>query len=300
MQKALVTGASGFLGKYIVQHLKSQFVEVHTLARHNADLVFDLSRQIPVIPNKYDLVVHAAGKAHIIPKTAEEEKEFFLVNAEGTKNLCYAFDTSAQWPGAFVFISTVSVYGVEAGENINEEHSLLGATPYAKSKIEAEHFLTGWCAEHHVKLSILRLPLIAGANPPGNLGAMIKGISNNHYFNIGKGTARKTIVMADDVAKWIPVVATTGGIYNLGDGYHPSFAQLAELMARQLGKKPPSNIPQWLATCIAFAGNFLGSKAPVNSDKLRKITATLTFDDSRARKAFGWKPVKVLDAFTLN
>ena len=84
---------------------------------------------------------------------------------------------------------------------------------------------------------IFRLPLIAGPNPPGNLGVMIDGIKKNRYFNIDEGRAHKSIVMAEDVASWIAAVAPIGGTYNLTDGYHPSFAELAALIANQLDKK---------------------------------------------------------------
>lgn len=300
MQKAIITGASGFLGKYIVQALQKQSFYVQTIGRKNADYACDLGESIPVLSDAADLVVHAAGKAHIVPKTPAEEQEFFTVNLQGTKNLCAAFDKLGKWPAAFVFISTVAVYGVEEGQEITEEHALQGHTPYAKSKIAAEQFLAQWCSQHKVRFSILRLPLIAGANPPGNLGDMIKGIAHNRYFNIGGGTAKKSIVMASDVAHFIPVIAQIGGIYNLTDGQHPDFAALAAHIARQAHKKTPANIPLWVAKIAALAGNIAGDKIPVNSHKLHKITATLTFDDRKARKAFGWEPAKVLDAFIIN
>ena len=69
---------------------------------------------------------------------------------------------------------------------------------------------------------------------------------------------------------------------------------------KQLGKRQVPTIPHWLALPIALAGNFLGSRAPINSDKLNKITVTLTFDDSRAREAFGWDPKPVLENFRIN
>jgi nucleoside-diphosphate-sugar epimerase len=129
---------------------------------------------------------------------------------------------------------------------------------------------------------------------------MINGIRKNRYFNIDEGRAHKSIVMAEDVASCIPAVAPIGGTYNLTDGYHPSFAELAALIANQLDKNPPPNISRWLALPLAFAGNYLGNKAPLNTDKLRKITASLTFDDKKARTVFGWNPMRVLDHFIIN
>ncbi|WP_409994862.1 NAD-dependent epimerase/dehydratase family protein [Chitinophaga pinensis] len=178
---------------------------------------------------------------------------------------------------------------------INELHPLNGDSPYARSKIQAEHYLTEWCGQRDVQLLILRLPLIAGPEPPGNLGAMIRGISSGRYLSIGEAAARKSVVWAGDVAAVIPVAMKEGGVYNLTDGYHPSFRELETCIATALKKKPPSAIPMGMAKVIAGVGNLLGKRAPVNSDKLRKITSTLTFDDGKARRAFNWQPSRVID-----
>ena len=300
MKNALLTGASGFLGRHIFTALEHRDFNVDTLGRNSAStVVCDLVQSIPTLNTPYDLVVHAAGKAHIVPKNKQEADDFFAVNLQGTKNLCGAFDALGHWPKAFIFISTVAVYGKSAGENISEQHPLEGDTPYAKSKIEAEGYLTTWAKYHQVGLSILRLPLVVGLNAPGNLGAMVEAIKKNRYFNIGKGDARKSMVMANDVAAYIPAIAAVGGTYNLTDGHHPSFKELSEVISRELGKPLPKHIPMWIARLLAVAGNFFGKLAPINTDKLQKITATLTFENTLAKITFAWQPQKVVEAFTL-
>ena len=297
----LLTGASGFLGNYLQDYLSATGSKVLSLGRSaDSTIACNLATEIPIINEPADVVIHAAGKAHVVPKSDVEKQEFFDVNLTGTINLCKGLEAMAVRPRHFVFISTVAVYGVDAGENIDEQHPLNGITPYAKSKIAAEDFLKEWCAKNDVILSVLRLPLIAGKNPPGNLGAMVNGIKTGRYFNINGGLAKKSVVLAADIAKCIPLVAPKGGTYNLTDGYHPCFAELAGIIAKQCGKPSPKNIPGWVAKCIAIAGNLLGNKAPINTDKLHKITATLTFNDSHARKAFGWNPQRVLEAFTIS
>jgi nucleoside-diphosphate-sugar epimerase len=242
-----------------------------------------------------DIVIHCAGKAHSIPRTGQEAKVFFDVNFEGTKNLCSAINSLQQIPKAFIFISTVAVYGVDEGELIPEGHQLNGSTPYARSKILAENWLQAWAKENDVILSILRLPLVAGDRPPGNLGAMLKGISSGRYASIGKANARKSMVWAADIAPIVSKLALEGGIYNLTDGYHPTFGELEHRISFLLGKRDPVRIPMNFAKGIAFLGDILGNRSPINSDKLRKITSTLTFDDMKAKKVLDWQPNKVLD-----
>ena len=88
-------------------------------------------------------------------------------------------------PGLFVFISSVSVYGLEFGTGIDEANPLLAKDAYGKSKIAAEQLITSWGIKTAVPVVILRLPLVAGPNPPGNLGDMIKAIQAGYYFRIG-------------------------------------------------------------------------------------------------------------------
>lgn len=298
MQSLLFTGASGFLGSNILPLLKTNY-DVDTLALDaNATYNINLVNDDVHLNKRYDIVLHAAGKAHVIPKTEEEIKLFYDINFEGTKKVCSALQQSGV-PKSFIFISTVAVYGCDFGEGITEEHSLDGDSPYAKSKIMAEEFLQDWCKNHNVILTILRPSLLAGKNAPGNLGAMVKGIKTGRYFSIAGGKARKSVMMVDDIANLIPLVAEKGGVYNVCDSNNPSFRDLEQIVASQLNKKPPRSIPMWIAKCLAFAGNILGSKAPINSLKLKKITESLTFSNAKAVKELGWTPINVIDNYKI-
>lgn len=296
--KLLFTGASGFLG-HNVRPILAQKYEITTIGLTKEDTyTVNMAQEIPSLTEPYDVILHAAGKAHVIPKTEAEKKAFYDVNLQGTKNLCKALEKSGI-PQAFIFISTVAVYGCEFGSNITEEHPLNGDTPYALSKIQAEEFLTEWCNKHGVILSIIRPSLIAGPNPPGNLGAMIKGIKTGRYLSIGGGKARKSVLMVEDIAHLVPILVKRGGIYNVCDDEQPSFRQLETIICTQLGKKLPISIPFWVAKCMAIVGDCLGKKAPINSLKLKKITESLTFSNEKAKRELGWKPIPVLENFII-
>ncbi|CAL9785358.1 NAD-dependent epimerase/dehydratase family protein [Bacteroides fragilis] len=294
----LFTGASGFLGSNIIQLLNGAYNIISVGLSPQDTYLVDIATDIPTFIDAFDVVFHAAGKAHSVPKTEAEKRLFFDVNLQGTKNLCTALERSGI-PKAFIFISTVAVYGCDSGENITEEHPLNGTTPYALSKIKAEKYLQGWCAMHNVKLSILRPSLIAGPNPPGNLGAMIRGIRNGKYLSIAGGKARKSVLMVQDIANLLPMLIEKGGIYNVCDSYQPSFRELEMVICKQLSRKGPISIPYWLAKSMAVVGDCLGEKAPINSLKLRKITSSLTFSNEKAMRELGWKPMNVLKNFRI-
>lgn len=296
--KILFSGASGFIGKSILPIITKTF-EVSTLGLTINDTYrVDISKKDFSIDSYFDYIIHAAGKAHAIPKTAEEEKLFFDINLQGTKNLCAGLEKSGL-PKSFIFISTVAVYGCETGVNITEEHPLNGDTPYALSKIQTEQFLICWAKKNNVILTILRPSLIAGVNPPGNLGDMIKGIQTGRYLSIGGGKARKSVLMAQDIANLIILAKDRGGIFNVCDDNHPSFRELEVVICEQLGKQRPMNIPYWIAKMMAFVGDCLGRKVPINSKKLNKITKSLTFSNAKAKTQLGWQPLSVIDNFRI-
>lgn len=298
MNKLLFTGGTGFLGKNVMPILENQY-EVTTCGNTPDDKIkTNLAEETPALIQHYDVVLHACGKAHVLPKSAAEERAFFEVNFTGTVNLCDALEKVGV-PKALIFISTVAVYGCEFGELINEEHPLNGNTPYAKSKIMAEQYLTKWCEKHNVVLGILRPSLLAGKNAPGNLGAMVKGVRKGFYMNIGGGKVVKSILMAEDIANILPKLVDKGGVYNVCDTFQPSFGQISESVAKQLGKRKPINIPYWVALCLAKLGDLVGPLAPINSYKLGKIMKNLTFSNDKARKVLGWEPLDVLSNFKI-
>ena len=298
MERLLFTGGTGFLGKNVMPILKEKY-EVETCGITSDDMIkANLAKEVPVLDKHYDVVLHACGKAHVVPKTEAEKQAFFDVNYQGTVNLCAALEKVGV-PKALVFISTVAVYGCEYGDLITEEHPLNGDTPYAKSKIMAEEYLTEWCKKNDVVLGILRPSLLAGKNAPGNLGSMVNGVRKGFYMNIAGGKVVKSILMAEDIARIMPALMKKGGVYNVCDTRQPSFGELSVSVAKQLGKHKPISIPYWMAWCMAKVGDLLGSKAPINSYKLEKMTKSLTFSNEKARRELGWEPLDVLENYRI-
>lgn len=294
--KVLVTGASGFLGKYVISELVNLNYEIETIGRsESSTIISDISEVVPVISSPYDFIIHIAGKAHIVPKTSKENQEFYDVNFRGTQNLLKSLEIT---PKSIVFISTVSVYGLDYGDNITEEAPLNAKDSYGKSKIQAEKLITEWGKSKNVTITILRLPLLFGINPPGNLKSMINAIHKRRYFNIGKGDVRKSMVFAKDVAMFIPKIVSIGGIYNLTDGHHPSFKELSDLISKHHNTLKPKIIPIDLARMIALIGDLIQKitkkPMPINKYRFNKMTKSLTFNDKKAR-AHGWQPYSILE-----
>ncbi|MFN3589090.1 MAG: NAD-dependent epimerase/dehydratase family protein [Spirosomataceae bacterium] len=297
----LLTGTNGFLGKNIKKIIEKE-ATVISLGRSACEIICDLSVDTPNI-SRVDLIIHCAGKAHVVPKSRVEQELFYSINVQGTQNLLKSIKLGEVKPRAFIFISSVAVYGKTSAEFITEEEELLATDPYGSSKLQAEKLVLDWGKKNYVKIGILRLPLLVGDNPPGNLGDMIKGIKSGRYFRIGDGGARKSMVLAEDVAKIIPKLAEVGGIYNLTDGNHPSFRELDVAIQKKYGiTKPIRSIPISLVKVLAWFGDVLEllvhKPMLINTNKLKKITSSLTFSDEKARRELGWNPTSVIEYYS--
>lgn len=292
----LLTGANGFIGNSIKEFL-SRYNNLKILGRsNNCDYKYDITIAIQDFGERFDVVIHNAGKAHSVPRSFSESELFFKVNYHGTVNLLEALEINP--PQNFIYISTVAVYGLTKGINITEESPLLATDPYGKSKLLAENTVAEWCNRNNVKCTILRLPLVVGKNAPGNLGAMLQGIKKGYYFNIGDGAARKSMILSTDIPKVIEKAIGVEGVYNLSDGYHPSFKEISTLIGNSLGRNVHT-MPTALAKVAAKFGDIVGNRFPLNSYKLKKLTEDLTFDNTKARLAFNWEPTPVLEGFEI-
>ena len=298
MLNLLLTGHSGFLGRILLAELQNHF-NVHTLGRSaDADICADLSVAPPTLPRTYDWVVHNAGKAHVIPRTEAEGEAFFRVNTQGTQNLLEALDRAPAPPRMLVYISSTSVYGLEEGENISEEAHLMGHTPYARSKIEAERAVLDWANQRGVQAVVLRPPLIVGPHAPGSLAAMRRAIQRGYYVRIRDNQARKSAVLGTDIARLIPTLEGKAGVYNLTDGKHPYFHAFEDAISAEVGRPIRLSVPIGLLRAAARAGDALlrtGIPFPLHTDRLRKMTATLTFSDEKARRELGWQPKAIFE-----
>ena len=102
MKKLLFTGASGFLG-YNIRPILEKSYDVHTIGlTDDDDIKINMAKEVPPINTHYDVVLHAAGKAHTVPKTEAEKHVFYDVNYIGTIHLCDALEKAGDQPATSV------------------------------------------------------------------------------------------------------------------------------------------------------------------------------------------------------
>ena len=305
--KLLLTGYPGFLASSIKEWFESKGWEVDTMgllpipqgvSQSGKHFVCNLVNEVPRLPQtSYDLVIHAAGKAHVVPRNEPERKSFFDVNVTGTQHILDALQPNP--PKSIVFISSVAVYGKETGDMIREDAPLLAHTPYGKSKIQAEELIRNTAFSKEVIRGVVRLPLIAGKDAPGNLGSMINAIKKGIFFNVAGGKAVRSVVLKNDVAPFLYELGLHGGTYNFTDGRGISYKELDQKVHELISCPKRPELPYWLAWLLALGGEILGfvlrRSMPIDFYRLDKLVSNLTFDSSKAAQDIPFSPRRTIE-----
>jgi UDP-glucose 4-epimerase len=194
MKRVLITGASGFIGSYLKEHLTG--FEISTLSLRDPNW----KKQ----PIDADVVIHCAGLAH--SKKSLPRERYMDVNCNLTMEL---LELSLQHNVShFIFLSTMLVYGEGNIGAIGRDSKINPISDYAKSKLCAEEFVSD---KKNIKSTVLRLPLVYGDKVKGNLASLGRLASISPLFlNIHNS---RSILMIEDLVKTIHEVIlhqTTG------------------------------------------------------------------------------------------
>ena len=285
VKSILLTGHTGFLGSVIYKSLVKEFI-VYTLGRsQDSDYRVDFLNWDGKLELKHsiDAVVHVAGLAH---GKSNSDSAMTKVNLESTKYLTDIADKCQI--SAFVFISSTAIYGREYGLEIREDEKLQLRTNFAQTKFQSENSILN---RGNAKDSlIIRLPLVIGPNPIGNLGKLLASIQSSKHIFLKGNKARKSVVFASDVAtfisNWLKYDEKKSGIVNLTSGKAPTFNWIENTIRQYTGSKFFFAFPVGLLwKAIVFLKHRLGISIPV----LGKIFYPLTFSDHLARTKFNYQ-----------
>ena len=285
VKSILLTGHTGFLGSVIYKSLIKEFV-VYTLGRsEDSDYRVDLLNWDGKLELKHsiDAVVHVAGLAH---GKSNSDSAMTKVNLESTKDLIDIADKCQI--NAFVFISSTAIYGREYGLEIREDEKLQLRTNFARTKFDSENCILN--RDNAKDSLIVRLPLVIGPNPIGNLGKLMSSICSGKHIFLKGNKARKSVVYASDVASfisnWLKNDEKKSGTINLTSGEAPTFNWIEKMIRHYTGVKFFFTFPVGLVWKITVAiKQHLGISIPI----LGKIFYPLTFSDQLARTKFNYQ-----------
>lgn len=317
--RILITGASGFIGSFIVEEALNRGFETWAAVRKSSSKAFlqderihfielnlsseaELKQQLKDI--QFDYVVHAAGVTKCLHK-----EDFFRINTEGTKNLVRAL-LDLQMPlKRFVYISSLSIMGAIREEQpykeIREQDKAMPNTAYGKSKLEAEQWLVSLNKELEKENEKL-LPYVI-LRPTGVYGPrerdyfmMAKSIQSHTDFAVGFKQQDITFVYVTDVVQAVFLAmekGQTGRCYFLSDGEVYQSSTFSDLIRKELGNPWWIRItaPLWLLRIITFCGEYMGhitgKVTALNNDKYNIMKQrNWRCDINPARQELGYEP----------
>ena len=309
--KILITGASGFIGSFIVEEALKQGFETWAAVRKSSSkeylqderihfIELNLSSKAQLIeqlrPHQFDYVVHAAGVTKCLNKA-----DFRRINTEGTKNLVDAL-LDLQMPlKRFVFLSSLSVFGAIKERlpynEIREDDTPQPNTEYGRSKLEAERYIDSIGS---------RLPYII-LRPTGVYGPkekdyfmMAKSIKQHIDFAVGYQRQDITFVYVTDVVQAVFLAlekGETGRKYFLSDGQVYQSTTFSDLIHEELGRPWWLRItaPVWVLRIVTFFGEYIGhitgKVTALNNDKYNILRQrNWRCDIEPARRELGFEP----------
>ncbi len=296
MEKILITGASGFIGSFIVEEALRKGMDVWAAMRktsskqfltderiHFIELNLDSEEQLKQQLSGHDFtyVVHAAG----VTKCLKEE-DFFRINTKGTQHLVNALRALKMPLKRFVYISSLSIFGPirenQPYEEIRETDTPKPNTAYGRSKLAAEQWLDSLEGFPYV---VLRPTGVYG---PRERDYFLMAQSIKQHVDFAAGYKRQdiTFVYVQDVVQAVFLAldhGQTGRKYFLSDGQVYQSRTFSDLLKHELGDKWLLRIkaPIWGLRVVTFCGEYIG--------RMRKKVTALNNDKYHIMRQRNWR-----------
>jgi len=303
-QSVLVTGATGLIGQRLVNVLAAAGADVHILSRQEKtgllwpdysiiDHVGALQDNVLLesICQEVQVIFHLASYAPAADDPApEEHPQHQQVTVQGTENLLAA----ASRAGVKIMVFSSSTRAIDGSDNT-----------YSRAKQAAEHLLMEAAgAEMHA--SAVRLAPVYGFAHKGSIAQMMQAIKRGRFPPIPDFGDRRSLLHYDDAVQALLLAAikseANGRIYTATDMRTYSSREIYELICQALNKPPPSwRIPLWVLKLAAVMGDLLqklmGRPAPINTEKLHKLSLSACFDGCDIQRELGYEPVYDLETW---
>ena len=301
----LITGATGFVGRRLVQQLQLRGASLICATRitsapqkplenvknivvgecdANADWQFALK--------DIDYVIHCAARVHVMNEVAQNPlAEFRRINVEGTLHL--ARQAAAAGVKRFIFLSSVKVNGeaTQLGHPYTENDMPNPQDDYGISKLEAELGLQAIAQQTGMEVVIIRPPLIYGAGVKANFLAMINLVKKRLPLPLGAIHNKRSFVYIDNIVSLMMLCLThpsaANQIFLASDDHDLSTTDLLRECARA------ANVSLILlpipVSWLRFAALCLGKQAII-----QRLCGSLQVDVSKAKKMLNWQPDKTV------
>lgn len=296
--KVLVTGASGFIGRTLTDHLASMAWQVRACSRTKpaggavrsgieqvaTGAIEHCSDWEPLLKDM-DTIVHLAAIPDL-PDSANEEakRQLFRVNVNASRSLFEA--AGAAGVKRFVFLSSIKVNGETTAERPFDAESPANPTSdYGRSKLAAEQALASACENSSTELVILRPALVYGPNSRGNLDRLMKLIAKRIPLPLGGVQNHRSMLAIDNLCELIGLCLdhpdAAGNIFLAADPEPISTPELIRQLAVHM--RCPARLPRVPPALLQALARATGKRA-----ELQRLTSSLVIDSALARDTLGW------------
>ena len=296
-ERVLITGASGFIGRRMVEVCaRERFGVVRVIRTPQTtqlesvqdEVVGDIERftRWDEVLEGVDVVVHLAARVHLASNDRRRSSELFKVaNVDAAERLAQASVRAGV--RRFVLVSSAGIHGSAMTNAIDEQSPVLPHTDYGHSKWAAETRLRDIASKTGLDLVVLRPPMVYGAGNPGNMLRLLRLISRRIPLPFGAvRNARTFLYVGNLVAALVQVCSdprAANGTFLLGDDHPLSTPDLIRLLARQVGRDVTLwNVPPRL---LRLGLTLLGKGREAVS-----LLDSMTIDDRLIRARLNWTP----------
>ena len=303
-RKVCVTGATGFVGRTLVNHLNEFGSFGITAIVRNEIASFPSSVKVVKVGNigadtdwskvliDCDCIVHTAARVHVMSETtANVLAEFRKVNVQGTINL--ARQAARAGVRRFIFISSIKVNGemTVLDKPFLADDVPAPVDPYGVSKMEAENGLLDIAAQTSIEVVIIRPPLVYGPGVKANFLNLMNWIWRGIPLPLGMIYNKRSFVALDNLIDFIVLCidhpAAANQKFLVSDDEDLSTTELIRRVGDALGK--PARLLPVPVLLLTMGAAFLGKV-----DYAQRLCCTLQVDIAKAKDLLGWSPpVKV-------
>lgn len=309
-KKALVTGATGFVGGHMAKKLLSLGAETVLLVRESSDQakVAELKQAGAQIVYgdvvDRDAVFRAAEGCNFIFHIAAlyrqakfPDEVYFKVNVDGTRHI---LDAAEQYKAKVVHTSTIGVHSHIVNPPANESEPYLPTDVYQESKVRAEKIALERFRSGRVEGAVIRPAMIWGEGDSRFL-KMFRGIARKRFPIIGSGKIWTHWVYVHDLVNAMLLAAerpeSNGQIYIIAGAAPKTLVETVDEIARVAGVKPlPLRIPAWpiqtLGSLVEGVCKPFGIEPPLHRRRADFFTKNRWFDISKAKSELGYKPAQ--------
>jgi UDP-glucose 4-epimerase len=288
MSVYLVSGATGFIGKRLIQKLKSDNHQIICLARktipgmHTIVCNFESTEILSIDMRGVDFVIHLAGLSHDFRNPSKISHIYHKVNVSATIQLAKLAALSDV--KGFVFISSVKAGGVSHSTHCSSESDInIPEGVYGATKREAELGLLEIEKKVDMRVSIVRPSLVYGPGVKGNMQMMLSGVKSGWFPPLPETGNKRSMIHVDDLIRVILMISknsmSSGEIFIATDGYLYSSREIYETMCFLAGRSVPSwSVPKFFFDIASLLGSnikykikkLLGNEC-YSSDKLLSL-----------------------------